>query len=156
MNKEKINEIQVEYIAPYLPYKLRMAFRDSETGNYIEKGTMTSINYFASKTYSTKIAVDFFDSEYIWMYKPILRPMSLLFTLNEDGKENEWLCRLYDECINPYPFFENSINNPSDLLYAMKLLEIAEIPYTIVNKLFEWHFDVFNLIENDLAILIDE
>ena len=40
------------------------------------------------------------------------------------------------------------------LLYlrGYEKIDLLEHPLNIINKLFEWHFDVFGLLENNLAI----
>lgn len=76
--------------------------------------------------------------------KPILHPLSDLTKFCEDlgFVPIEKLAEIEEIVCVPYSinFFETS----------MKYL-----PYWIVEKLYEWHFDIHNLIENNLAIDIN-
>ena len=89
----------------------------------------------------TSISIEFDEAG---IGKPILRPLSDLTKFCEDlgFVPIEKLAEIEEIVCVPYSinFFETS----------MKYL-----PYWIVEKLYEWHFDIHNLIENNLAIDIN-
>jgi hypothetical protein len=80
--------------------------------------------------------------------KPILRPMSDLHKYNEKGDKSfrdELL--LNSELQND--FERDFITEYIDNLHFDKIL-LA--PYSIIQKLLELHFDIFGLIDNNLAV----
>lgn len=72
----------------------------------------------------------------LYEFKPFLHP---LFDLMKDKWQTEFGMRLFSTEIKKY------------ILSG----EMNSIPFWVVQKLFEWDFDVFNLIENGLAIDIN-
>lgn len=119
-------ELTIEHLAPYLPYGLKLQYivRD-----ILEKtGVMTRISHDKDLTHPTKIAIDNCDSEHIWMFKPILRPMSDLILPNH---------------ILGMGYID--FNRSGDIGYTLK-----QYSYLLKN-----HFDVFNLIPEGLAIDIN-
>lgn len=75
-------------------------------------------------------------------FKPILRPLSDLNNVGVEGLTySEWLIEKY------YTLdFENQINRIEE-----DIRWINHCDYLFVNHLIEWHFDVFGLIEKNLA-----
>lgn len=130
-------ELELKHLAPYLPYKLKIlnGWSDIKTLNY-------------THLYDE-------NNGFITMVKPILRPLSDL------TKEIE---------VNGEKFV------PAEILFSVEIDEIqnfkdfGEIPeywkdaiavkpryydYWQVEMLFEWHFDVFGLIEKGKAVDIN-
>lgn len=134
-------KLELKHLAPYLPYNLktdkgRLSLLE---GDYCEcKKAMLSTRYICESI------------------KPILRPLSDL------TKEIE----VYGEKFLPVNeilrTFNQSLNHLSTEYQIKALQKFNEevtsqnLPYRYIQKLFEWHFDVFGLIEKGLAIDINE
>ena len=124
-----MKKLKLEHLAPYLPYKLKYQLK----GNYpVIKGVeniiedIREINPF---DFTLKKVLD-------WeTCKPILRPLSDLTKEMFEGKFNElYIVQFYT--IIQYP----------------NIINLNELNYFVIQKLFEWHFDCFNLISKGLAI----
>jgi hypothetical protein len=127
-------KIELKHLAVYLPYKLRLVARNvvSETPKRIYSN-LTAMNIMSLVEGDT-------------LYKPILRPLSDLtkeievngekfVSLDKLAELEEVVCLQYTT-----EFFDTSMNY---------------LPYWIVQKLLEWHFDIYGLIENGLVIDIN-
>ena len=122
-------KLELNHLAPYLPYNLQICF-DGENPHLNWNIMKCSHLAFESENYK-----DF-------RFKPILRPLSDLI------KEIE----VNGEKFKP---IEN-IPNTDVLNWYCNLLNInGNMTLTTFFKLTEWHFDVFGLIENGLAIDIN-
>lgn len=135
-------ELELKHLAPYLPYELivedlQFDFRVKLMG--IKKPN-EDMRFHKLMELSSFKKIDI-------MYKPILRPLSdLTKEIEHNGKK----------FIPMNGFFREA----SEIL--KKELEITRgkimpefLSYQIVSKLFEWHFDVFGLIDEGLAIDIN-
>lgn len=112
------NKLTLREIAPYLPYGLEVIYEHTKYRGVIR-------NLYDIEEYDNiKLGINWFDGEHIWMFKPILRPLS-------DLMKKEYRCLFY--------------GNPLDY-------KIDELPYRTFTKLLELHFDVFHLIPQGLAI----
>ena len=128
-------KLELKYWSAYLPYKLKIF--DLRTSD-IE--ILESVSIDGLKTE--------FDEYFFNQAKPILRPMSDLHKYNEKGDKSfrdELL--LNSELQND--FERDFITEYIDNLHFDKIL-LA--PYSIIQKLLELHFDIFGLIENNLAV----
>ena len=129
-------KLELKHIAPYLPYDLRF-----DNGRDYEKDYLIGIR---ANDYNVKMPQGgdggYFRLEKI---KPILRPLSdLTKKIDHNGEilvPMDILCNEFRQ----YDCFEfdnvNILNNP----------------YNQIQKLLEWHFDIYGLIENNLAIDIN-
>ena len=79
-------ELEIKHVTPYLQHNLKMAFRQSD-GSFKYKGILDSISYKDFETYPSKISLENTDSEYIWMFKPYLYPLSYLDKEIEENGE---------------------------------------------------------------------
>jgi hypothetical protein len=151
-----MNELELKHVAPYLPYGLKIAsaYLDSREliGLRNDKGCDCVWVIFErnSKDLSAHVNIN--------KIKLILRPMSDL------KKEIE----VNGNKFVPFEVLENilrSLGN-SNLLGTHTLnrlmnkefpieYKIGITPYAIIQKLFEWHFDVFDLIEQGMAVNIN-
>lgn len=132
--------LELKHLAPYLPYRLKI----SSTHTMHAKQGIGNINhvvYLVNKGYSD--------------YKPILRPLSDLHKLIDWNKDGELTSIGHLHCIE-------KVNEDGDEFYAEQFyVEYTQNPsfnldITYFNWwLFEHHFDVFGLIEQDLAIDIN-
>ena len=133
-------ELKLKHLAPYLPYQLNCNWQNKI---YILQSVTIAdrcklLDNFNNELYGTKL-------EHI---KPILK------TLSDLSKEIE----VNGEKFVPIEFFDDEdtkswliiLSETKDIEWALSYLG-----FFIVQKLFEWRFDVFGLIENNLAIDIN-
>ena len=125
-------ELELKYLAPYLPYGLKLKLRDK----IIEMQGLISVS---ERIISYDIDKKLCECE-ISLIKPILRPLS-------DLLKNE---------------FENVYKNQIDYESIEHLSELdcesfltCNFSYEFWQSLFKNHFDVFGLIEKGLAIDIN-
>lgn len=147
-------KLELKHLAPYLPYGLKAEMLAYEKD-------------YVGKQYDEIIGLHEWSKNKDWVcltaggskpsfdtIKPILRPLSDLTKEIEvngekfvpydyfyDDSENDW----FDGNVWMNYMFEGNIEKS----------DIDFIPYYIIQKLFEWHFDVFELIENRLAVDIN-
>ena len=134
-------KLELKHLAAYLPYNLEMKGLD---------GSIALLNC------DSGISLGKYGIEWVLRTqkaKPILRPLSDLTKEIEVNGEKfvpiEWLIKNYT--IYRYQFIEDkfySLNFSKYVLYT-------EMPYDVVQKLHEWHFDTFGLIDAGLAIDIN-
>jgi hypothetical protein len=141
-------ELEIKHLVPYLPYQLKFLYH----GNIYK---MRWINRFGDIDYKSK--KDFIDpfppnifNKELDLVKLMFRPLSDL--TKEIEVNGEWFVpieRLFE--------VESSMDRHLNYLEIeqQSLIGMKYIPFGIMNKLFEWHFDVFNLIEKGLAIDIN-
>jgi hypothetical protein len=139
-------ELEVKHLIPYLPYGLKCQYivRDS----IVKTGTLVGINHRPYETHPTRVSIDFEEQEHIWMFKPILRPLKNLGEIIEHNGETfcpiDWIedkyytLYLHEECKR---LMEEDGHN-----------WINHMSYLLIQHLFEWHFDVFGLINEKLAV----
>jgi hypothetical protein len=120
-------KLEIKHLAPYLPYSLK--------GNYEVSEVVPSAKYELRNKELRNDNIDFFLS----YAKPILRPISDLTKEIEVNGEKfvpiDWIKKNY--------------------IRETMGLNIATWSYRTVEKLAEWHFDIFGLIENGLAVDIN-
>jgi hypothetical protein len=137
-----MGKLTIEHLAPYLPYKL-MIYCDFRDGD---------IMHFEMEHLSIEEAyLDGCDWDYQYNndFKPILRPLSDLYNL------------LYKEFDNTnhkdYEIFQEFFND--DYLWISDLLDdnvdLKYIPFGGIEYLLKNHYDIYGLIENNLAIDIN-
>ena len=134
-----MRKLELKDLAPYLPYNLKV--------QYIHTGKIDIIrSLYSIEDYDDiKIQIGWDDGEHIWMFKPILRPLSDLDKVIDLG----------DNTIFPLEVLGlNHNGSDDDSIYGYYISERTgmEDIYFITNKLVEWHFDVFGLIKKGLAI----
>lgn len=152
-------KLELEHLAPYLPYELKIKVENGiDNGIFELQPVMLTIQDHEG--------INKFNKWFIqYESKPLLRPLSDL------TKEIEHNGDKFVPIIELYPFFDKQPSNVKmicnqELDYAEShyygggSLKVntkypLENRYDLIEKLFEWHFDVFNLIENGLAIKKD-
>ena len=137
---EKLEKLELKYLANYLPYNI---IGISPSGNKFYLSTSSNM---LGKGIESRNIDTFLNDE----FKLILRPLSDLTKEIEVNGERfvpiEYLYKNLD-CDAEYDFIwaiEDDISSVSD--------KIIFAPYSIVEKLFEWHFDTNGLIEKGLAV----
>lgn len=125
--------LQIKHLAPYLPYGLEYLspaydhgmILGSKTETIEEMGVVSMMSMIQSNG----------------RLKPLLHPLSRLTEpILEDGKTPEQWFKEQDSFGD---FFQE---------YSEMKDNIATIPFRCGLKLFQWHFDVFGLIEKGLAL----
>jgi hypothetical protein len=152
----KTQKLEIKYLAPYLPYRLKFYAGKIEDALLIYP--MLGLNEHYNKIISIKTFSNGEDTTYgfqempIEQYhlKPILRPMSELIKEIEHNGEKIIPCDYWDKEVNRIKY-QDELRNMAKHSYCDGYL-----PYFIMEKLFEWNFDVFNLIDSDLAVNYNE
>jgi len=139
-----MEKLELKHLAPYLPYGLRIICID-HIGNEMIKDYPTLLGIDCEKE-SLKVGSE------TWReldgYKPILHPLlDLTKKIEIDGNKFTPLKVLLNACMKGGEQEQNMLKGISS-----KGLFLKTAPYWVVQLLFEWHFDVFGLIEKDLAI----
>ena len=134
--------MKLEHLAPYLPYGLKV--QGQPTKEIVELGGLDGdIALLVGRG-----RIDFFD------IKPILHPLSeLTKEIEHNGEKLKPIWKLYDAIVGKG---ENS--NIAEMILnrvLKKEIDIEVLPHFVYVKLFEWHFDVFGLIEKGEAIDIN-
>lgn len=131
-------ELELKHLVPYLPYGLKLQYvvRDKLE----QTGIMKSVSHNEDETHPTRVSISaMYNEEHIWMFKPILRPLS----------DIDNVIPMYGEKGIP------SEEMDANCLKWLRLGDIAEIRYSTFDFLIEHHFDVFGLIDKGLAIDIN-
>lgn len=119
-------KITIEHLAPYLPYQLRI--KEGNNTYVLQGGTLDGIENYPS-LYSG--------------LKPLLRPLTDLHQLipNKDYSYSEYI--------------STSINDNQRNFRYLISGKYDQLEYWKLQRLFQYHFDVFGLIEQGLAIDIN-
>ena len=130
-------KLELKHLAPYLPYGLEIKTHLLTNANRIKVTAVLihdQIEYYDED--SGYEIINFTD------IKPILRPLSdLTKEIEHDGR------RFVPANIMGYE---------KGQYYLMRKPTNYNMSYNNVTQLLEWHFDVFGLIDNGLAININE
>lgn len=124
-------KLELKHLAPYLPYELK--------GNYEVSEVVPTAKFELRNKELRTDNIDFF----LNYAKPILRPLSdLTKEIEIDG--NKFI---------PYEVLDMELDIVTLLLDGT--MSVDNLAYSDVKYIFEWHFDVFGLIEKGLAIDIN-
>ena len=132
----------IKQIAPYLPYDLGIKILNYKS-DYVGIEYSTIIGFYYVKNIPHFAYFGGSTGKSIGECKFIMRPLSdLTKPCLEDGKIplEELAVHLFDREMRDY--FYNNVPKGS----------VNGIPFWVSQKLFEWHFDMFNLIEEGIAI----
>jgi hypothetical protein len=149
-------KLELKHLAPYLPYGLKCkAFCEKQgelTKNYSSK-KMTSL--YAEKDGSVCIFISTTGYNSVrHNVKPVLRPLSdLTKEIEIDGEKIitiEFLENIACDLLDAASFY------PIENEYRLSKINWLHESFLIVQKLIEWHFDVFGLIEKGLTIDINK
>jgi hypothetical protein len=129
-------KLEIKHLAPYLPYRLKM--------NYgVHNPELIGI--YGDYTIYLKYNDGRIKDQDISNYKPILYPLEYLTKEIEVNREKFVPSEKIAVHLFEYDFLAMVINRKNT----------KGIPFWVVQKLFEWHFDVFGLIPAGLAIDIN-
>ncbi len=135
-----MEKLELKHLSPYLPFKLRMMYGERNCMLNIGAGSSKNwigINAAISRQWNEEFPI-----------KPILRPLSDL------TKEIETQGKFSTSYLDKLKTNEDS-GCYIDYTAITELDCVKEYSYETLVKLFEWHFDVFGLIEKGLAIDIN-
>jgi hypothetical protein len=155
-------KLQIKHIIPYLPYGLKFLYH----GNIYKMRWINSIgdiDYNSQNDFIDPFPPNIFNKE-LDLVKLIFRPLSdltkeievngekfvpierlfeLEYPANKGGKHNPYYYDTqtnYTRCSHCGTSYHLIVHINSELIFKQK--------YWIIQKLFEWHFNVFNLPEN--------
>lgn len=127
-------KLELKHIAPYLPYGLNILYWNGLAKEYIE--ILQVLHYENRHVLGSE------------KHKPILRPLSdLTKEIEYNGEKfvpSDWISKNY---------IGSKFDMDIKILYQFKTYE--HLPYTVIENLLKWHFDVFGLIEQGLAFNIN-
>lgn len=139
-------KLELKHLAPYLPYGLKVIISYHQ-----EKGVMNLSKLSKYKCWlDNGGSIHLWQEQYIDKIKPILRPLSDLTKEIEHNREKFVPSKKYD-------LIQDEDGDWCEVLHAYYgESPIAHVMITSFNWwLFEYHFDVFGLIEKNLAIDIN-
>jgi len=139
-----MEKLELKHIKPYIGTGLKSLYGNPPHINYKEV-EIIGVVHREFETHPTRILADNMDSEHIWMFKPLLHPLSRLTEpINHNGNEVDVLSELglFKESV-----YKNSI---VDFRTGHKI-RYGLLEYDRVETLIKYHFDVFGLIEIGLA-----
>ena len=133
-------KLELKHLAGYLPYGLKIRYVQRNETHELEWHNIISICCEQNHL------------------KPIIRPLSDLRKEIEVNGEKfvpiNLLKKEFNKTLCPYLFFDGTISLDIDTENYSQTIDLFE-GYLITQKLLEWHFDIHNLIENNLAIDIN-
>lgn len=138
--------LEIQHLAPYLPYSLEVQFGNRAI---IDRGILTGV-YKATDSVVHRFTTDKHFDEPLWLCTPILRPLS---SFDENA-----LIELKDTLLGKwcvaYAYYFKSFES----WFVRGNLEelILKCPYEVFQYLLEKHYDVFFLINKNLAIEIKD
>lgn len=145
-----MKKLELKHLAPYLPYGLKMKSDTMELPLVGFIGELLILNDNSNEV-SSMI------SETFW--KPILKPLSDLTKFREFcGKSQIFMECYFSISAQEETDFYNNGTIPEYWQININMLtngDYKHLDYWIIQKLFEWHFDVFGLIPKGLAIDIN-
>ena len=149
--------LEIQHLAPYLPYKLGFVL-ESETNS-----KEPNIQELKTIDPGLKMVNCWMDGKHLTEIKPLLYPFSSLSTrININGKNinpiKELNALVYQfEDAEPVILLIRGFNGVTFEWYVgADSSKRQGVPFVFYQKLFEWHFDVFDLIKKGLAIDISK
>ena len=147
-------ELELKHIAPYLPYKLDV--QENKSGLIGEMLSLTN----------DRLQIMVIDPNWGWrsflQIKPILRPLrDLTIEIEHNGEkfipidwfkpdDSEMSCNFLQE--RDKELIEAILHiSMYDISVYEGNIDINLLPYFVMEKLFEWHFDILGLIIEGLA-----
>lgn len=133
-----MEKIELKHLAGYLPYSLNILYWNGNAKEYID---ILQVLHLETKNV---LGSD--------KHKPILRPLSdLTKEIEVNGKRFVPLTEL----LKLSNFDVEKMNEREQLEFLDSFTNTLFMAFDDGQKLFEWHFDIHNLIEKDLAIDIN-
>ena len=148
-----MKKLEIEHLAPYLPYQLKAIFNDEDIFVVLHLSLKYDQNPFPIIGWNMKEGNDsemrdvFFEG-----CKPILRPLSDLTKEIEYDRKKIKVCDHLKVKIN-YGFAGFC---PPDEKHIRNRIQSETLYYEDAKTMFKYHFDVFGLIDKNLAIDINK
>ena len=147
-------KVELKHLAGYLPYGLKAVklYRPHGQENKVKESIIEIKGLFIDSDSLRFVANMGYDNYCDSSFKPILRPLS---DLTEEIEHN-------GESFIPIDWLEDKYYTLSLHKECERLLEeyghlwFNQMSHLLVIHLYEWHFDVHNLIPNGLAININD
>ena len=164
-----MKNLTIQHLAPYLPYGLQVKYNDciykkthiATLSGVSNDGIETTYKRRFKGCSGDYISFKGRNNIVVLGVKPILRPLSDLTKEIEHNGERfvpvEYF-EIGDDDNYTYEFDSGNIKLIQKLKTISKYnvqFDIKFLPFEIVNTLISWHFDVFGLIEQGLAIDIN-
>lgn len=151
-----MEKLELKHLAPYLPYGLKVIIPYHQ-----EKGIMNLSKLSKYKCWlDNGGSIHLWQEQYIDKIKPILRPLSDLTKEIEHNGERfvpKELLREISGAFKPTDDIKNTFNicivDGTVTRFSALCVHVNQLE--LFQKLFEWHFDVFGLIDKGLAIDIN-
>lgn len=147
-------KLELKHIAPYLPYGLKIKLKDGEaTGVIVELNTKTGVILFENQHGDCLCHLD----DVLFLMRPL---SDLTKEIEHNGEKFvpiEKLQELYPASMSDIRMIDHEELSGQWMLNTNRDGEVSiNIMRQIDAKLFEWNFDVFNLIPNNLALNINK
>ena len=148
-------KLELKHLAPYLPYELKIQINSHDDGGNLPWQFIGILTGYQKRNEMYTI-ID--DSKEEWNFhdihfndksiQPILRPLSdLTKEIEHNGRKFvPYETNILVEFMTVDDTMDCLCENSHDISTNI------DIPYYIIIMLIEWHFDVFGLIEQNLAI----
>ena len=152
-----IMRLEFKHLTAYLPYGLGMS-RNGFIGKLIQIKNPKETDLLEIFEFQVSCSNWWENTEDVNHYKPILRPLSDLTKEVEHNGERfvpmQWMGKNINKSIS---FYQWGIQNLEIDIETDNYSQVINLysGYDAVQKLFEWHFDVFGLIEQGIAIDIN-
>lgn len=145
-----MEKLELKHIVGYLPYGLKIDYKDK----IIE---LTGIKNYTPWSSQPCVSINKDTWTYLYEIKPILHPLSDLTKEIEVNGEKFVPIEYFEigDENNGIEYTSGNIKTISSLYVISKyniINDIIYLPFGIVQKLYEWHFDILGLIEKGLAI----
>ncbi len=146
-------ELEVKHLAPYLPYGLKLQYVVREK---VEKtGVLQSISHRDFETHPTRVSIEgLYNEEHIWMFTPILHPLSDCENFIEINGER-FIPNERIKCLNPNFYYSCGYIYERRNEFTLKYMEYGGYPYWLIELFSQWHIDFQNLIGQGLAVDIN-
>ena len=125
--------LTLEYLAPYLPHKLMFQYSNRE---------------LPPEEMDAKAIEMLVQQHTVWqkvIHNPLLHPLSRLMDEIETGEGKLFPVNYWEEHLDCVKIEDELVNMATNNYCDFHL------PYHVMQKLFEWHIDVFGLIPKGLA-----
>ena len=153
------HELKLNHLSVYLPHQLEMQYivRDK-----VQKvGILKNLYFNSCETHPERASIDNDDLEHIWMFKPILRPMTDLFEQIEHLGEVIVPADVIGKYFEQYEWSKSEhleLNILEQSLYDRFIIgddkQLSPFcPILVSNILCRLHFDIYGLIPKGLATI---
>jgi len=158
-----MRKLEINHIVGYLPYGLKAEMLDYKR-DYVNKqyDTIVGVHQWDSRNLYWSALTSGGSKPELNSIKPILRPLSdLIKEIEVGGKKfvpieyfGEYSESLPDCQINDADYFTDTDTEEylNDFIKDHSFHKLYFLPFGLIEKLYEWHFDIHDLISCGLAI----